>query len=101
VLSLPRASLAGTWQRQSLYRVPPNTLGKGTGKWAHGRLLCRGPVPKTLDKVSVTVTWRRDNDFSLPSVRQKVLRKKAVVDVQFTETSLPSVTPDEEFVECF
>jgi hypothetical protein len=60
-------------------------------------------VPKkTLGKGSVTVTWRRDGDFSLPSVkwhsanslpsaRQKVLGKEAIADVQFVERSLPSV----------
>jgi hypothetical protein len=54
-------------------------------------------VPKkTLGKGSVTVTWRRDDDFSLPSVkwhsaRQKVLGKEAVADVQFAERFLPSV----------
>jgi hypothetical protein len=61
-------------------------------------------VPKrTLGKGSVTVTWRRDGDFSLPSVKwhsanslpsapQKVLGKEVVADVQFVERSLPSVT---------
>jgi hypothetical protein len=61
-------------------------------------------VPKkTLGKGSVTVTWRRDDDFSLPSTkwhsakslpsaRQKVLGKEAITDVQFAERSLPSVT---------
>jgi hypothetical protein len=70
-------------------------------------------VPKkTLGKGSVTVTWRRDDDFSLPStkwhsakslpsVRQKVLGKEAVADVQFAERSLPSVTLDKHFAECF
>jgi hypothetical protein len=59
-------------------------------------------VPKkTLDKGSVTVTWRRDDDFSLPSARQKVLGKEAVADVQFAERSLPSVTLGKVFAECF
>jgi hypothetical protein len=70
-------------------------------------------VPKkTLGKGSVTVTWRRDGDFSLPSTkwhsakslpsaRQKVLGKEAVADVQFTERSLPSVTLGKVFAECF
>jgi hypothetical protein len=53
----------------------------------------------TLGKVSVT--WRHDDEFSLSSVRQKVLGKKTVVDVQFTEIFLPSVTLDKEFDECF
>jgi hypothetical protein len=60
-------------------------------------------VPKkTLGKGSVTVTWRRDGDFSLPSVnaRQKVLDKEAVADVQFAERSLPSVTLGKGFAEC-
>jgi hypothetical protein len=61
-------------------------------------------VPKkTLGKGSVTVTWRRDGDFSLPSVkwhsRQKVLGKKTAADVQFAERSLPSVTLGKAFAE--
>jgi hypothetical protein len=32
--------------------------------------------------------------------RQKVLGKEAVVDVQFAERSLPSVTLDKAFAEC-
>jgi hypothetical protein len=69
-------------------------------------------VPKkTLGKGSVTITWRRDGDFSLPSVKrhlanslpsaqQKVLGKEAVADVQFAERSLPSVTLGKAFAEC-
>jgi hypothetical protein len=64
-----------------------------------------------LGKVSVTVTWRRDRDFSLPSAirhsakplpsaRQIVLGKEAVADVQFAERSLPSVTLGKAFAEC-
>jgi hypothetical protein len=55
---------------------------------------------KALGKGSVTVTWRRDSDFSLPSARQKVLGKEAVADVQFAERSLPSVTLGKAFAEC-
>jgi hypothetical protein len=66
---------------------------------------------KALGKGSVTVTWRRDGDFSLPSAiwhsakslpsaRQIVLGKEAVADVQFAERSLPSVTLDKAFAEC-
>jgi hypothetical protein len=58
--------------------VPQNALGKG----------------------SVTITWRRDGDFSLPSAQQKVLGKEAVADVQFAERSLPSVTLGKGFAEC-
>ena len=72
--------------------------------------LCRVPE-KALGKGSVTVTWRRDGDFSLPSAkwhsakslpsaRQKVLGKEAVADVQFAERSLPSVTLGKGFAEC-
>jgi hypothetical protein len=58
-------------------------------------------VPQTaLGKGSVTVTWRRDGDFSLPSARQIVLGKEAVADVQFTDRSLPSVTLGKAFAEC-
>ena len=67
--------------------------------------------PLALGKGSVTVTWRRDGDFSLPSAkwhsakslpsaRQKVLGKEAVADVQFAERSLPSVTLGKGFAEC-
>jgi hypothetical protein len=87
--SLPRASPLDTRQRSLLCRVPKRRLGKG----------------------SVTVTWRRDGDFSLPSAkwhsansllsaRQKVLGKEAVADVQFAERSLPSVTLGKAFAEC-
>jgi hypothetical protein len=87
--SLPMAVIADTRQNWPLCRVPK----------------------KTLDKGSVTVTWRRDSDFSLPSVkwhsanslpraRQKVLDKEAVADVQFAERSLPSVTLGKAFAEC-
>jgi hypothetical protein len=69
-------------------------------------------VMVTLGKVFVTVTWHCDGDFSLPrtrwhsakylsSARQKVLGKEVVDDVQFIETSLPSVTLGKEFVEYF
>jgi hypothetical protein len=82
--------IAGTRQNWPLCRVPKKTLGKG----------------------SITVTWRRDGDFSLPSTkwhstkslpsaRQKVLGKEAIADVQFAERSLPSVTLDKVFAECF
>jgi hypothetical protein len=76
--------IAGTRQNWPLCRVPKKTLGKG----------------------SVTVTWRRDGDFSLPSVkwhsatRQKVLDKETAADVQFAERSLPSVTLGKAFAEC-
>jgi hypothetical protein len=89
--SLPRAVRGDTRQNWPLCRVPKKTLGKGS--------------------VTVTVTWRRDSDFSLssakwhsanslPSARQKVLGKEAVVDVQFAECSLPSVTLSKAFAEC-
>jgi hypothetical protein len=55
---------------------------------------------EALGKGSVTVTWRRDGDFSLPSARQKVLGKDAVADVQFADRSLPSVTLGKAFAEC-
>jgi hypothetical protein len=88
--SLPRAMIADTRQNWPLCRVPKKTLGKG----------------------SVTVTWHRDDDFSLPSTkwhsanslpsaRQKVLGKEAVADVQFAERSLSSVTLGKVFAECF
>jgi hypothetical protein len=54
---------------------------------------------KALGKGSVTVTWRRDGDFSLPSARQKVLGKEAVAYVQFAERSLPSVILGKAFAE--
>jgi hypothetical protein len=39
--------------------------------------------------------------MTLPSVRQKILGKEAIVDVQFVETSLPRVTVDKDFAESF
>jgi hypothetical protein len=50
VILLLSASQSGTRQRGSLCRVPPNTLGNGTGKGAHGELLCRVSVQRTLGK---------------------------------------------------
>jgi hypothetical protein len=119
---LPSASAFGTRQRSFLCRVSTRALGTGTGGGAHWTSLCRGPhtrqnwplcrVPQNaLGKGSVTVTWRRDGDFSLPSAkwhsakslpsaRQKVLGKEAVADVQFAERSLPSVTLGKGFAEC-
>jgi hypothetical protein len=87
--SLPRVMRVDTRQNWPLGRVPKKTLGKG----------------------SVTVTWRHDGDFSLPSdkwhstnslpsARQKVLGKEAVVNVQFAEHPLPSVTLGKAFAEC-
>jgi hypothetical protein len=81
--------IAGNQQNWPLCRVPKKTLGKG----------------------SITVTWRRDGDFSLPSVKwhsanslssaqQKVLGKETAADVQFAERSLPSVTLGKAFDEC-
>jgi hypothetical protein len=111
---LPSASAPNTRQRRCLCRVSTRALGTGTGGGAHWTSLCREPytrqnwplcrVPQNaLGKGSVTVTWRRNGDFSLPSAkwhsakslpsaRQKVLGKEAVADVQFAERSLPSVT---------
>jgi hypothetical protein len=108
---LPSASPLDTRQRSLLCRVPTRALGTETGGGAHWTRLCRVPWQQTLGKGSVTVTWRRDSDFSLPSVkwhsanslpsaRQKVLDKEAVVDVQFVERSLPSVTLGKAFAEC-
>jgi hypothetical protein len=109
--SLPSASPPDTRQRSLLCRVPTRALGTGTGGGVHWTSLCRGPhtrqnwpicrVPwNALGKGSVTVTRRRDGDFSLPSARQKVLDKEAVADVQFAERSLPSVTLGKAFAEC-
>jgi hypothetical protein len=76
---MPSASLAGTRQRGSLWRVPPNTLGKGTGKGPtrcffveclYSRHSAKSePLPSvnvTLNNVSIAITWRCDSDFSLP-----------------------------------
>jgi hypothetical protein len=119
---LPSASAPNTRQRRCLCRVSTRALGTGTGGGAHWTSLCREPytrqnwplcrVPQNaLGKGSVTVTWRRNGDFSLPSAkwhsakslpsaRQKILGKEAVADVQFAERSLPSVTLGKAFAEC-
>jgi hypothetical protein len=97
--SLPSASPPDTRQRNLLCRVPTRALGTETGCGVHWTSLCR-VSPEALGKGSVTVTWRRDGDFSLPSARQKVLGKEAVADVQFAERSLPSVTLGKAFAEC-
>jgi hypothetical protein len=54
----------------------------------------------TLGTGSVTVSWRHDCDFSLPSIRV-TLGKEAIVDVQFAELYLPSFTLGKAFAECF
>jgi hypothetical protein len=64
--SLPSAIPLDTWQRSLLCRVPMRALGTETGDGAHWTHLCRVPWQQTLGKGSVT--WRRDGDFSLPSV---------------------------------
>jgi hypothetical protein len=53
----------------------------------------------TLGQSSVTVIWHRPDDFSLPGARHKVLDKEVVADVQFIDSSLPSVTLGKAFVE--
>jgi hypothetical protein len=95
------------WQRGPLEGSLPSACPPDTRQRI---LLCR-VSQEALDKGSVTVTWRRDGDFSLPSAkwhsaksfpsaRQKVLGKDAVADVQFAERSLPSVTLGKAFAVC-
>jgi hypothetical protein len=67
--SLPSASPLDTRQRSLLCRVPTRALSTETGGGAHWTRLWRVPWQHTLGKASVTVTWRRDDDFSLPSVK--------------------------------
>jgi hypothetical protein len=69
--------------------------------------------PWTLGKAAVSVTRRRNGRFSLPSAlpgtrqtslpsaREKVLGKEVFADALFAEPSLPSVTLDKTFAECF
>jgi hypothetical protein len=57
--------------------------------------------PRTLGKDVVSVTQRRDSDFSLPSARENVLGKEGFADALCAEPSLPSTTLGKEFVECF
>jgi hypothetical protein len=56
--SLPRAMIADTRQNWPLCRVPKKTLGKG----------------------SITVTWRRDDNFSLPSTKLSAFRPWGSLD---------------------
>jgi hypothetical protein len=69
-------------------------------------------VQQTLDKEAVTVTWRRDDDFSLSSTRwhsikylssaqQKILGKEVIAEVQFTEIFLSRVKLSKKIVESF
>jgi hypothetical protein len=92
--------------------VPPEALDKWTDKGAHCSLLCRVPGQQALGKGSITITWRRDDEFSLlgtswhsvkilSSARQKILSKEVVANVQFTETFLPRVTLGKVFAESF
>jgi hypothetical protein len=59
----------------------------------------------SLGTISVVVTWRRDDDFSLSSARQKVLRKEVVTDVQFNKllcrVSHSAKSSPSGFAECF
>jgi hypothetical protein len=114
--SLPSA-VVQTLGKETLFRVPIIALGKGTGKGPTRASFVESPSirhsamktalssayrssrqrdwqrlchHRTLGKDSVIVTWRRD--FSLSSARQKVTDKEAVVDVQFTGSSLSRVT---------
>jgi hypothetical protein len=122
-LALGKGSVTVTWRRDGDFSLPsvkrhsanslPSARQKVLGKEAVADVqFAERSLPSvTLDKGSVTVTWRRDGDFSLPSVkrhsanslssaRQKVLGKEAVADIQFAERSLPSVTLGKAFAEC-
>jgi hypothetical protein len=55
----------------------------------------------TLGKDTVSVTWYRNDCFSLPSAREKVLGKEGFADTLYAEPSLPSVTLGKAFAECF
>jgi hypothetical protein len=57
--------------------------------------------PGTLGKDAVSITRRRNDCFSLPSAREKVLGKKGFADALCAEPSLPSATLDKDFAECF
>jgi hypothetical protein len=85
--SLLSASLAGTRQ-------------KGAFAECHGGHLAKA-LSLSLGKGFVTVTWRRDGNFFLSSVSQKVFDKETVLNVQFTEICLTRVTLGKEFAECF
>jgi hypothetical protein len=50
VLPLPSASPTGTRQKESLCRVPPGALDKGTSKRTHWSLLSRALVQQALGK---------------------------------------------------
>jgi hypothetical protein len=56
---------------------------------------------QTLGKDAVSVTRRRDDDFSLPSAREKVLGKDRFADALCAEPSLLSATLGKNFAECF
>jgi hypothetical protein len=84
---LPRAHPSGTPQRSSLCRVPIGALDKGTSKG--------GPLEPSLlsarienaRQSSITITWRRDGNFSLPSARQRSLCRCTVHRVLFAESN--------------
>jgi hypothetical protein len=56
---------------------------------------------QTLGKDVVSVTRRRNDWFSLPSAREKVLGKEGFADALCAKPSLPSVTLSKAFAECF
>jgi hypothetical protein len=65
--SLPSASPPDTRQRSLLCRVPTRALGTGTGGGAHRTRLCRGPLEKTLSKISIFAECQRRHSAKDPS----------------------------------
>jgi hypothetical protein len=58
-------------------------------------------VGQTLGKDAVSITRRRNDYFSLPSAREKVLGKEGFADALCVEPSLPCATLGKAFAECF
>jgi hypothetical protein len=95
-LHLPSASLRLSAHRLTWGPLEPSLPSARTTDTRQRFPLCRVSL-STLGKISITVTCCHDGDFSLPStrwhstkalpsVRQKVLSKEVIADIQFVES---------------
>jgi hypothetical protein len=103
---------SGTRQKSTLYRVSYKALGKESDMGTPLTDSLPSAGRQTLGKDAVSVIWRRDGCFSLPSTswhsakslpsaREKVLGKEGFADALCVEPSLPSATLGKDFDECF
>jgi hypothetical protein len=94
----------GTPLADSLPSVVRQTLGK-VNSFAECRLGHSAKTPSP-SPVAVTAAFlcqvlSGTRQTTLPSARERVLGKDGFADALYAEPSLPSVTLDKEFAECF